>query len=83
MIDAMQPAVPSANDQQIGETVRCAIVSRMPKVEQHITVTVEQGIVHLWGVLGCDEELAELPRIVASVPGVCAVRDHRRDWAWS
>lgn len=80
MINIMQTAIPPADDQQVGEIVRRAIVSRMPKAEQHIAVTVEQGTVHLWGVLCGDEELTELPRIVASVPGVCAVRDHRRAW---
>ena len=83
MISTMCPTTPPAKDQEICEAVRHAILTRMPKAEQHITISVEQGVAHLWGILGCDEELAELPRIVASVPGVSAVRDHRRDWAWS
>lgn len=83
MIKAMEPATAPANDQQIGEAVRRALMARIPKAEQHTTVTVEQGIVHLWGVLGSDKELTDVPKIVAALPGVRAVRDHRRDWAWS
>ena len=76
-------AVGSSQDRRISEMVRRALMDKMPKAEQHITITVEQGIVHLWGVLGCEEELADVPKKVAAVPGVRGVRDHRRDWAWS
>ena len=79
----MEPATACADDRQIGEAVRRALSTRMPKVEQHTPITVEQGIVHLWGVLGSNEELTDVPSVVAAVPGVRAVRDHRRDWGCS
>jgi osmotically-inducible protein OsmY len=81
MINATEPVVSVAEDRETGEAVRRALASAFPKSAQHIAVTVEQGIVHLWGILGSDEELADVPRIVAALPRVRAVRDHRRAWA--
>lgn len=83
MINAVEPPALPTEDRETAEAVRQALASRMPKAAQHITVTVEQGVVHLWGVLVSDEEATEVPRIVATLPQVRAVRDHRRDWAWS
>jgi osmotically-inducible protein OsmY len=83
MINAVEPDTSSASDRQICEAVRQALATKMPKAAQHITITVERGVVHLWGILGSDEELADVPKIVADLAGVRAVRDHRRDWAWS
>jgi osmotically-inducible protein OsmY len=82
MIDAVEPPTLLASDRQIGEAIRQALLAKMPKAAPHITVCVERGIVHLWGIIGSDEEPAEVSRIVAALPGARAVRDHRRDAAW-
>lgn len=73
---------PLTDDHQIDKAVREALTAKMPKAARNIKVTVEQGAIHLWGVLGSDEELTELPKIVATVPGVRAVCDHRKDLVW-
>jgi osmotically-inducible protein OsmY len=83
MINSVEPPALPTGDRETAEAVRRALALGMPKAAQHITVTVEQGVVHLWGVLASDEEAAEVRRIVATLPHVRAVRDHRRDWSWS
>jgi osmotically-inducible protein OsmY len=70
-------------DQALGDAVRDVIEKRDPAAARHISITVSNGVVHLWGIIGDDKERADVRNVVAGIPGVTAVEDHRREWLWS
>lgn len=70
-------------DRSIHNALSTALAQRMPAAAEHITITVEEGIVHIWGILGGENEKAKAREIAAAIPNVRSVQDHRREWAWS
>jgi CBS domain-containing protein len=81
-------AAPSVGDHDLRHAVTEALVRKEwgGGVAAPVTVIVEGGVVHLWGVVG-SETVREAMRIAAQeVPGVKRVEAHLkvgyRNWAW-
>ena len=78
-------ASPSTKPMQADdESIRDAILAEIQKVVWPSpiinTVTVNNGIVHLWGYVGSDNERRGVRIAAERAPGVKEVRDHRSDF---
>ena len=60
-------------DTALVESVQSALASDHTLYARHITVRADEGVVTLGGYVWTTEELAEVPDIVRSVPGVTNV----------
>jgi hypothetical protein len=70
------------DDEALCAQARAAIAECSPAASEYVSVTVTDGTLHLWGVIGAPQELC-LPRILARLPSIMRVEDHRREWALS
>lgn len=63
------------------ETIRQAILDAMKRegwaTAAVVNVVVSDGVVHLWGLLGAEEDPRALRVLAENVPGVKDVQDHR------
>jgi CBS domain-containing protein len=78
-------ASPSTKPTQADDaSIRDAILAEIQKVVWPSpiinTVTVNNGIVHLWGYVGSDNERRAVRIAAERAPGVKEVRDHRSDF---
>jgi len=76
MMDLKHPG-----DEALCAQARATIAECSPAASEYVSVTVTDGTVHLWGVIGAPQELS-LPRVLAQLPSIRGVEDHRREWAW-
>jgi CBS-domain-containing membrane protein len=81
LLDAIVLAQDPANRPVKGDdAIRTSVEARLRDAKRIITgapaVTVNSGIVHLWGVLGSKSERDALRVIVEGVPGIAGFEDH-------
>ncbi len=74
------PEAVQADDAKIHDAI-CAEIGKIAWVPSPVmnNVTVCDGIVHLWGYVGSENERRALRIAAERIPGVKEVRDHRRD----
>ena len=70
---ASPPPVPSADDRSIREQLLAK--EALPRGPQ-VNVVVNEGVVHLWGLIDSEEERKALRVAAESIAGVRAVEDH-------
>ena len=63
------------NDKETAEAVEAALKANTHIYTQHITVQVDNGVVHLGGYVWTDFDQYEAERTAESVPGVTKVVD--------
>jgi CBS-domain-containing membrane protein len=75
------PAAPAPMDDAKIHDAICLEVRNIAWVPSPVmnNVTVHDGVVHLWGYVGSENERKALRIAAARVPGVRKVRDHRSD----
>jgi CBS domain-containing protein len=78
---APAPAEPARMDDAKIHDAICAEVEKIAWVPSPVmnNVTVHDGVVHLWGYVGSENERKALRIAAERVPGVKKVRDHRSD----
>lgn len=71
-------APPSVDDVTIRERVGAALESTgfVPGVSVHVNVIVNDGVVHLWGLVETEEQRHACRVAAETVPGVRSVEDH-------
>ncbi len=67
---------PNEDDRTIREKVMTEIRGETGARVDHVSVVVEDGVVHLWGLADTDAERQAIRVAAETVPGVGAVEDH-------
>lgn len=67
---------PNEDDRSIREKVMAEIRGETGARVDHVSVVVEDGVVHLWGLADTDAERQAIRVAAENVPGVGAVEDH-------
>lgn len=74
-----RPAAPSPalDDRAVREAILAEMRREKWPTAGVVNVVVSQGVAHLWGLLGADEDPRALRVLAENVPGVREVQDHR------
>ena len=67
----------AADDRGIRDAILAAMKREKWATAAVVNVVVSDGVVHLWGLLGTDEDRRALRVLAENVPGVKDVQDHR------
>ncbi|MGH7369638.1 MAG: CBS domain-containing protein [Candidatus Methylomirabilaceae bacterium] len=75
----IKPMVPEAVDDEKIRTELLAKLAREPWADTHLlSVVVDQGMVHLWGMIRSEAERRAMVVAAETIPGVRGVEDHLR-----
>lgn len=75
----LKPMAPEARDDEAIRTQLLAFLEQEPWADTHfLSIVVDHGIVHLWGLVGSESERQALAVAAESVAGVKGVQNHLR-----
>jgi CBS domain-containing protein len=76
-VRGVKPMVPESQDDRAIREQLLALLRREPWADTHLmNIVVDQGVVHLWGVVRSEAERQALRVAAETVPGVLGVEDH-------
>lgn len=80
-VRGMKPMTPVAPDDASIRAQVLAVMHREPWARFHfLSVVVDHGVVHLWGLVQSEAERDALRIAAENIPGVQGVEDHLRFW---
>lgn len=75
----LQPRTPEAQDDETIQAHLMEVLEREPWADAtFLSIMVDQGVVHLWGLVRSEEERRALRVAAEAIPGVRNVRDYLR-----
>lgn len=78
-VRGLKPMTPVAPDDEAIRAQLLSLLEREPWAETHfLSVVVDHGVVHLWGLVRSEEERQALHVAAETIPGVRGVEDHLR-----
>jgi len=76
-VRGVKPMVPESQDDRAIRDQLLALLKREPWADTHLmNILVDQGIVHLWGLVRSEAERQALRVAAETIPGVLGVEDH-------
>ena len=77
----LKPKAPELQEDEAIQAQLLAVIDREPWADTHLFhIMVDQGVVHLWGLVPSEEERQALQVAAEAIAGVRAVQDHLRVW---
>ncbi len=78
-VRGLKPVAPEARDDEAIRTQLLAVLAREPWADTHsLSVVVDHGIVHFWGLVGSENERQALSIAAENIAGVKGVQNHLR-----
>lgn len=77
----LKPMIPEIQEDEAIRKQLLAVIEREPWADTtHLSIVVDQGVVHLWGLVRSESERHALRVAAEAVPGVRGIEDHLRPW---